>query len=231
MTEYIGAELDLFATASAWKGYLQRTMAPYIRGSVLEVGAGIGATTAALGSASADSWLCLEPDARLAARIDQRIQAGELPARCEVRVGTIADMEGMTFDTILYVDVLEHIEDDRGQLRAAAAHLRPGGHLAVVAPAHQWLFSPFDAAIGHYRRYTKRSLQALTPEGLELVRLSYLDSAGLIASSANRLVIRSSMPTPRQISLWDRVLVPLSKRLDRMLGYSVGKSVLGVWAR
>lgn len=231
MIEYSGRELDLFATASEWKGYLRDTLSPYIRGSVLEVGAGIGATTSALISETATAWLCLEPDPRLAARIQQRVEDGELPIHCDVRVGTIEDVGALTFDTILYIDVLEHIEDDHGQLLTAAAQLRPGGRLVVLGPAHQWLFSPLDVAIGHYRRYTKRGLQGLTPAGLKLLRLSYLDSAGLIASAGNRFLLRSAMANRAQVAFWNRILIPISKRLDRALAYSVGKSVLAVWAK
>ena len=136
-----------------------------------------------------------------------------------------------TFDSILYIDVLEHIEDDRGELSRAAALLRPRGFLVVLSPAHPRLFSEFDAAIGHHRRYTRSTLAAAAPEGLELVRLVYLDSVGLLASLGNRLLLRESMPTPRQIALWDRVMVRLSTRLDPILRHRLGKSVLGVWRR
>lgn len=63
------------------------------------------------------------------------------------------------FDTILYIDVLEHIADDRAELVEAARRLNPGGYLVVLSPAHQWLFTAFDAAIGHVRRYTAKSLR------------------------------------------------------------------------
>jgi hypothetical protein len=129
------------------------------------------------------------------------------------------------------MDVLEHIADDRAELEMAADRLRPGGHLIVLAPAHQWLFAPFDAAIGHFRRYTKGTLGAAAPAALPLIRLVYLDSAGMLASLGNRLLLRSSMPTPRQIAFWDRVLVRCSRWTDPMFGYTLGKSVLAVWRK
>ena len=100
------------------------------------------------------------------------------------------------FDTILYVDVLEHIEDDRGELAGAAARLRTGGHVVVLAPAHQALYSPFDKAIGHFRRYSHRSLLAAAPSTLQPVAAYYLDAVGMAASLANRLLLRASMPSP-----------------------------------
>ena len=65
------------------------------------------------------------------------------------------------FDTILYVDVLEHIADDAAELARARRLLTPEGNLVVLAPAHQSLFSPFDAAVGHYRRYDERTATIL----------------------------------------------------------------------
>src|SRR5262249_52253894 len=94
-----------------------------------------------------------------------------------------------------------------------------------------WLFTPFDAAIGHYRRYAKGMLRGVAPAGLPLVRLAYLDAAGMLASLGNRLVLRSAVPTPTQIAVWDRFLVPFSRWIDPLLGYSIGKSVLAVWQK
>jgi hypothetical protein len=69
------------------------------------------------------------------------------------------------------------------------------------------------------------------PGNLERVRLNYLDCVGLLASLGNRLVLKSKMPSKRQIALWDRGMVPLSTVLDPLLRYSVGKSVFGVWRK
>ncbi len=203
---------------------------PYLRGAVLEVGAGLGATTAALCDGRQPRWVCLEPDRAMAAALARRIEAGGLPACCRAVCGTVADLPpAERFDAVAYIDVLEHVEADAAELAAAAARLRPGGHLIVLAPAHRWLYSPFDAAIGHHRRYTRPSLARVVPAGLTPVRLAYLDSAGLLASAANRWLLRRPLPDARQIALWDGVLVPLSRVLDPLLGFRLGKSVLGIW--
>ncbi len=229
---YIGTELDLFAAAVNWKSYVRSQVSPYLSRDVLEVGAGNGGTTRVLCDGGADRWVCLEPDATLADRLIAAIGAGELPDCCRMRIGTLSDLsESDRFDTILYMDVLEHIADDRGELARAADHLQEGGHLIVLAPAHQWLFTPFDEAIGHYRRYTKSSLRAAAPEGLSLIRLVYLDAVGMLASLGNRLVLQSASPNPRQIALWDRVMVPLSRVADPLLLHSLGKSVVGIWRK
>lgn len=226
MAPYVGSELDLFRAAAHWKTYVATQLLPWVSGRVLDVGAGIGANLAYLMHPGVTNWLALEPDPALAARIPAA------DPRVEPRCGTLADIPvAQRCDTVLYIDVLEHIEDDRAELAAAAAHLNPSGRLIVLSPAHPFLFSPFDAAIGHFRRYTRRSLAALDPPGCRLRRLRLLDSVGLLASLANRLLLRSAMPTPAQIALWDGAMVPLSRWLDPVFGYRLGKSVIAVWER
>ena len=229
---YVGSELDLFSAARNWKSYFRGQIAPYLGSDVLEAGAGLGGTTRVLARGDERRWVALEPDPSLAARLAEEVGSGALPRSVEVRVGTLEDAEASeTFDTILYMDVLEHIEGDRAEVARAARHLRPGGHVIALSPAHPWLFTPFDRAIGHHRRYTRATFGALAPPDLEPVRLRYLDSVGLLASVGNRLLLRSAMPTPRQVAFWDRALVRASRLVDPVLGYSVGKSVLAVWRK
>jgi SAM-dependent methyltransferase len=230
---YAGQELDVFAHAARWKRYWSSLLTPLLAGDVLEVGAGIGATTLALAGARARSWTCLEPDARLARRLRETLDRA-LPGddRYRVQVGGLdAVAPTSRFDTILYIDVLEHILDDRREAERAAGHLHPGGRLVVLAPAHQFLFSAFDRAIGHHRRYSRKTLAACTPDGCVLERLIYLDGMGLLASLANRLLLRQATPALGQVRFWDRVLVPVSARIDPLLGHRVGKSILGVWRK
>ena len=225
---YVGSELDLFAKAVRWKAYWRTEIRPYLRGSVLEVGAGNGNNTRWLADSPVERWVCIEPDPQLC----DRLRATPFPRAPAVLAGTLEDLpETERFDSILYLDVLEHIAEDRSELQRAASHLTPGGHLIVLSPAHQWLYSPFDRAIGHQRRYSERSLRACGPEPLSLVTIRYLDAAGLIASLGNRLFLNQSMPTESQLRFWDSWLVPVSCRLDRLLGHRVGKSILAVWRR
>jgi SAM-dependent methyltransferase len=225
---YEGSELELFSHAQNWKAYWGANVRPYLGDRVLEVGAGIGSTAEILCDERHSIWLALEPDAKLADQMRRRA----LPKCCKVELGTLADLApDRLFDTILYIDVLEHIEDDRAELQLAARHLDKGGHLVVLAPAHQHLYTDFDAAIGHYRRYDRGALLALTPEELVPRQTDYLDSVGLLASLGNRFVLKSASPTRSQIKLWDSWMVPLSRFLDPVIGHRLGKSVLAVWTK
>jgi SAM-dependent methyltransferase len=228
---YIGSELELFAHARNWKRYWGSIVRPHLGDRVLDVGAGIGETAKTLATDHHKRWVCLEPDQRMAEQITQRISARDLPAICEARVGTIDDIGEQDFSAVLYIDVLEHIRNDREELAKAAERVRPDGRVIVLAPAHQWLYTPFDRAIGHFRRYTLAELRALTPPQLAEESGLYLDSVGLFASLTNRLVLKSEMPTTRQIAIWDRAMVPVSRVLDPALFYRMGKSILAIWRR
>jgi 2-polyprenyl-3-methyl-5-hydroxy-6-metoxy-1,4-benzoquinol methylase len=230
VTHYIGDELALFEHATHWKAYYGARLKPFLRGRVLEVGAGIGGTTRTLCDGGQADWLCVEPDASLAGRITEMLAQHQLPSCCRLHVGTLDDLpttEGQ-FDAILYIDVIEHIEDDAAELRRAYARLAPGGALLIVVPAHQWLFSPFDQAIGHFRRYSRPMLRRALPAGSHIRQLVYLDSVGLLASAANKLFLKQSYPTLAQIKFWDNTIVPVSRIADRFTGFSLGKSVLAV---
>jgi SAM-dependent methyltransferase len=228
---YVGRELHVFEHATNWKRYFAANVRPYLGTSVIEVGAGIGANIGYLYDGQ-PNWLCVEPDPQLADVIRGRIQRGELPATCRVFVGTIGDLPACERATsVLYIDVLEHIEDDAREIAIAARRLEAGGHLIALSPAHQWLFSPFDSAIGHHRRYATASCRKLTVPELRLVALRYLDSVGMLASAANKLLLRASTPTKEQILLWDQFMVPVSRWLDPVIKYCLGKSILSIWQR
>ena len=230
--EYGGEELELFADATNWKTYWSAALRPFIGGDVIEVGAGIGTSTPYLLPAEPKSWLCLEPDPALAAHIDERIAGGELPAVCRSRVGVLADLETeLQADTITYIDVLEHIEHDEAEVEQAAMRLRPGGRLVVLAPAFNIVFSPFDKAVGHFRRYSRSDATRLTRPGLRLEKSFYLDGVGLALSLANRLLLKSDLPTRQQIGFWDRFVVPVSRISDHVTAPFFGRTIIMVFRR
>jgi SAM-dependent methyltransferase len=226
---YGGDELTLFAHAHNWKQYWLRHLAPFIKGDVLEIGAGIGSNTLKLRALSTGRWLCLEPDERLLSELRAKVVAS-LSSAVEVVCGTVNSLsKDQMFDTTLYIDVLEHIIDDEAEMVAVAKHIRSNGHLIVLSPAHQLLYSPFDRAIGHQRRYNRTSLLRCTPPNVQPILVRYLDSAGYLLSLANRMILLQSSPTLHQIWCWDKYILPVSRFVNPLLGFRWGKSILGVW--
>jgi SAM-dependent methyltransferase len=229
---YVGTELDLFALAANWKRYVKKTIAEYLAGHVLEVGAGIGGTTAALHNTRVRRWVCLEPDFAQANRLRSMSCSRWGASAPNVITGDINALKAYpNFDCILYMDVLEHIPDDHLQIEQAARLVRKGGHLVILSPAHARLFSEFDKSVGHLRRYNKRQLRSLMPRGWTEEKLVYLDFVGTILSFANVFALRQPVPSRLQITIWDRLCVPVSRIVDRLLLGRVGKSILAVWQK
>jgi protein-L-isoaspartate O-methyltransferase len=231
---YVGKELELFEHAKNWKTYFSKKISPHLRGNVLEVGAGNGINTSFLihSNSTIQSWTCLEPDLELMNQAHSRDLTLVTGPRVETIHGTISNLDkNRLYDSILYLDVLEHIEDDAGELTQVCESLAKSGTLILLCPAHQHLFSLFDASIGHFRRYNSKLLEAAVPKTLDKVFLGYMDSVGYLASLANRLLLKQSLPSSSQIQIWDRLMVPLSKAIDPLLGYQFGKSILGIWKK
>ena len=229
---YPGSELEIFELAKNWKRYVAAKVQPYLGKTVLEVGAGLGSVTAELCSGKEQLWVCLEPDTALAEKIEQKIKNGTLPAYCAVTEGQVTDLAmSDLFETIIYFDVLEHIDDDQSEIQEAIKHIYNNGYLVILAPAYNCLFNSFDESIGHFRRYNRKALINLVPPSLSLVSCWYLDSVGILTLLANRFVFKLKMPTRNQIMFWDRTIVPFSKILDPLTGFCVGKSILMVWKK
>lgn len=228
--EYQGLELDLFRHATRWKAYFSKHLQKYIHGDVLEIGAGHGVNSPFLIHSKCETWTTVEPDTKNHQIIRSQLVNIEIPlSHC---LGTI-DLIPISkkYDCILYIDVLEHIQNDEEELQKAQLRLKPGGSLVVLCPAHNFLFSEFDRSIGHYRRYNKSMYQKLDILDLKLINCFYLDSLGLLMSAGNRFILKKSNPSLANIQFWDKSIVPLSKILDPIFAYSIGKSIVGIWRK
>lgn len=227
---YPGDELHLFAAATTYKHYSASCLKPFICGDVLEVGCGIGANIPFLLNESVRSWDSLEPDANLLSQVPDAVH--EFPIK-KIN-GTTTDRIESKYNTVLYIDVLEHIADDAEEIQRAVALLDMNcayrGRIIVVSPAHEYLFSNFDKKVGHFRRYTTASLAALAPNGFSK-KIFYIDSVGYFLSLANRFLLHQSIPTRRQIAFWDTVIIPLSKVVDRILHNTFGKTIVAVFEK
>jgi SAM-dependent methyltransferase len=230
---YPGEELHLFESARNWKRYLAEKIKPWISGSVLEVGAGIGETTSFLQTSSSTHWTCLEPDSVLFHQLEHKKNSGQLPSGCLLVNGSLPDLDpSARFDTIIYIDVLEHIDNDRAELTAASQLLNRGGNLIVLSPAYQFLYSSFDKAIGHYRRYNKAGLRAAGAiPGLSEKKIFFLESTGVFLLLLNKAIVHKKYPSRQDIRIWQSVFIPVSRVLDKLLLYRFGKTIIGVWMK
>lgn len=229
---YVGNELDTFSLAINWKKYWSSFVNKIEGHSVLEVGAGIGENTALLHRSGLTTFVSIEPDEYLCSRLKHKIASTLGLEHVEVHCKRTSELSSNSkYSKIVYIDVLEHIEGDSEELIVASQLLENDGKLVILSPAHNFLFSPFDKRIGHFRRYNRSSIEKIVPHNLKIIDFKYLDCIGLFASLANKVLLRQSDPTRTQIYFWDRLMVPISMILDRLLGYRAGKTVLVIMQR
>lgn len=131
------------------------------------------------------------------------------------------------FDTVVCLNVLEHIKDDSFALAQMKATLKDGGHLALLVPAHRVLHGAFDEAVGHYRRYSRRGLRELLERaGFTVESLRFFNAAATLPWFINGRLLRRAYLPAGQVSLADR-LVPLL-RLERLVGPPFGISLIAI---
>lgn len=143
----------------------------------------------------------------------------------------VARLAPHEFDTVLCVNVLEHIRDDRKALNSMAALVRPrGGRLFLFVPAHPLLFGSPDVLAGHFRRYTRRGLvETVEGAGFVVRRVAYFNGLGAIPYFLNSRVLRPRSlggHVNTQIVLFDRFAVPLLRRIERILPMPFGQSLV-----
>ena len=226
---YPGKELDLFSNAVNWKSYFSSSLKKYIKGDILEVGAGIGSNTKFLINKNVKSVTCLEPDIDLFKVLQQNDSQQNVLSKKLIN-GTINDVNN-TFDTIIYIDVLEHIEDSKKEITIIKKKLNKNGILIILVPAYNFLYSNFDKEIGHFRRYNKKLLRYEINNELIEKKIFYLDSLGFCASLFNKLFLNKSIPTLSNINFWDKKLIPISKITDKVLYFVFGKSLIGIYQK
>ena len=220
-------EFDALKDAQNYRAALFEEFGAFLKGDILEVGAGIGQMTRHLLQVPAiKRTAAIEPDPALCA-----LHRAEFPTH-ELIQGTAADLPpGSAWDGIFSVNVLEHIGDDEGELKRYAGLLGPRhGALCLFVPARQELYAPIDKDFGHFRRYTRPELRRkLVAAGFDIVRLDYFNCVGYFAWWLNFRVLKKRCFEPAKIRLYDRVIFPLVHTLEaRLLRPPFGQNLLAV---
>ena len=200
---------------------------PAVAGSrVLEVGAGIGTFSERLLAAGAHELLLVEPETACLAELEAKFDADP---RVAVRGELLPDAPSLQdkagyFDLALSQNVLEHIEDDYAAMAAMARAVRPGGQVMALVPAHPRLYGAIDRAFGHYRRYTRERLRAITEAaGLEVERLYSFNALGLLGWWAKKRTGAQDIGSS-PLKAYEALLTawaPIERRVELPVGLSV----------
>jgi len=229
---YLGRDLESMSLARNYRRWILDTFAPHLGRRVVEVGAGTGSFSELLLARGPESLTLVEPSGEMHRLLVARV--GRLPTRARVRIhnDTFARVaprltEGERPDSVIYVNVLEHVEDDEAELRLVAEALAPGGRAFIFVPALRWLYGSFDRQVGHRRRYTRGELEAKCERaGFGVLRSAYFDAAGVLPWWLKYRVLRSEKMEPAAVRFYDSFCVPVLRRVEAVAPPPVGKNVL-----
>lgn len=205
---------------------------PYLGKRVADVGCGLGNFTEAL--LDRDFYLGIDLDEELLAEL--RNNYGGTP---KVKTLTL-DATSPTFpetlrehgiDTIICANVIEHIEHDRKAVENMIASLPPGGHLCILVPALPFLFGSLDTLDGHFRRYTKRTLNERF-QGLpvKVLRTFYFNFLGVPGWFVKGRILKQAGHTNDNYRIMN-ALLPIVKPLERLFSPPLGMSVIAICER
>ena len=220
--KYPGKELEIFDKASFWRNYLFLLTKKYFGKKILEVGAGIGSFTNIYKNKNLQIYL---------SEIDNNnfeILKKKFLNLKEIRVEKkfIHHIEEK-FDTILYLSVLEHIENDKKEINDAINKLDLNGHLIICVPAHNYMYSNFDKEIGHFKRYEEDFFRKLNLSNATIKKVFFIDSFGYLLYFFNKLIFSKEVyPSKFKVLIWDKIFIPLTYIFDFLTFYKVGKNII-----
>jgi SAM-dependent methyltransferase len=203
-------------------------VAPFLGRTVLEVGSGLGYFAEKLAEGGFDRLVLSDPDAGCLARLretyagraDVEVAELSLPGRIDI---------GKPLESVVAMNVLEHIEDDVQALRDLAAIVTRGGRIVLWVPAYMQLYGDFDRNVGHFRRYTPDTIRAAVERAGLVTR--HVRPVNFLGGIAWWIAVRrggAGRPDPRLVWLYDNVVVPTSRTVERVVRPPFGQSVLCV---
>ncbi len=222
--QYPGRELEVLGNLENYYDWIVDEFRPFIHGDVLEVGSGAGAISRRI-RPLADSLTLLEPSPDLVGLLRDQFDDPIIPSTFEAyNEGAAQDA---SFDTIVTVNVVEHIEDDVKAARGFHRVLRPDGSLCIFVPALPFLYSEFDAQVGHFRRYTRRSLSRIARvAGFTDIKTHYFDLPGVAAWLLTVKLMKSTTFNPAMVDLFDKYFVPPTRAIETCCRPLLGKNLI-----
>ena len=227
MKNYPETATERFDNANFHIRYCLSFIKKYIKGDILEIGAGCGSFTRNYIKTDFQNITLTELDKKNIQDLNRKFKNFK---NVKVLNTTINKIEN-EYDTILYLHVLEHIKDDQDEIREATKRLKKGGHLLIMVPAHQKIYSNLDRAVGHYRRYEREFFKEELTE-LKRVRLFSLDIIGYLLYFLNKIFFKEEIfPSSLKIFIWDKICTPLTAIIDRLTNYNYGKCIIAIYKK
>lgn len=229
---YPGKELESMALAVNYSRWIIERLKPFLGKHILEVGAGAGSISKLLLETKPETMTLLEPSMNLFPVLRQclaGIDEGHVAhAYQSTLIQTFSGaLQPPQPDTAVYINVLEHIKDDRAELRALRSILSPGGRVLIFVPAHQWLMGSMDYQLGHFRRYSlEEIIFKCRAAGFNVRLAEYFDLIGIVPWWLKYCLLKSEQMEPAAVRVYDRYVVPISRNLERFITPPLGKSII-----
>lgn len=232
--KYEGRELESMWVAKNYRRWILSRLDPFLGQRIVEVGAGDGSFSELLLERKPRSMTAIEPSANMYPLLVKKLERID-PSHNVRTIQSTLENASLQYpqianpDSIVYINVLEHVEDDQAELHTAHSMLASGGRVLVFVPAHEWLMSRFDRKLGHYRRYTRESLTAKFKRAGFTIRFSaYFDLLGIFPWWLKYRVFQSEEMETSLVRAFDRCGVPLSRAFDLITNFRIGKNVIVV---
>jgi len=218
--------LDQLGSAPLFNAWVYSRIHPYLGEQIAEIGCGTGTFTTLI-AAQGYTVTGFDIHAPYVEVATQRLR--KFPS-CNAICADVTAMPwgDASFDTIVMLDVLEHIENDVSLLRKLRDGLASDGRLILKVPAGRWLYSTMDKAIGHFRRYSRRSLaDTLNRAGFSVMAMRPFNAAAIPGWWLNGRVLKRVTPPANQVVLFER-LVPMVRTVEHALRMPIGISLIAV---
>lgn len=225
---YASEELDAMAKAVNYYEWIWSHFSEYCGRDIIEIGAGIGTFSSLLLGWKPEIQIeCIEPASNNYAVLGPRFLSDP---RVRTRHSFLEPcVQGSKVDTIVAVNVMEHVADDREFLRITRERLRSGGRFLLFVPALPAIYGEMDRTYEHFRRYTKSGVRKLLSEsGFEVEKIRYMNFLGVFTWWFYGRVLRRKSLNSRDAALYDRFAIPLLRRLESLWEPPLGQSVLAV---
>ena len=216
---YPGWELKYFDKAYNFRQYQFKLIKNHLSGKLAEIGAGTGVFIPFYKKVT-KSITIYEPSINLFQILKRKYQNMRIFNKILIKNNKL-------YDTIIYMDVIEHIKNYENELEKAVAQLKTNGKLIVNVPAFNFLFSKFDKDVGHYKRFHKKDfVNFCKKNNLKIIKLKYYDFVGFILILFSKYLFKPNHKKfGSNIKLWN-LLIPVSKFLDRIFCNIFGKSLI-----
>lgn len=209
--------------AAHYNSWIISLCKPYVNGTLLEIGSGIGSFTKEwLGLA--DAVVALEMAKNCVSILNERFHGNESITVLEKDIMKLNEDNFNKFDSAVSINVFEHIDDDFNALAVIYKTLKPGGYLAVFVPAFQMLHGKIDRDLGHYRRYDKKNLvEKISRVGFNVIDERYVNFLGFFAWFFTKN--KGTALSKQNVLFYDRFAVPLLKRAESLIRPPLGQSL------